>query len=200
MILLIDSYDSFTYNLYQLTGAFCKDIEVIRNDRLTLAAIEQMQPEAILLSPGPGRPENAGIIVEAIRHFHRHIPILGICLGHQAISVAFGGEVVSAKTIMHGKTSAITHSGAGLFTGIPQDAEVMRYHSLAVKKETLPACLDITAIAGDGEIMALQHKEFPVAGIQFHPESIGTPTGEQLIRNFLQFAAGKETVKGETTA
>ena len=200
MILLIDSYDSFTFNLYQLTGAFCRDIEVIRNDRLTLAGIEQMQPEAILLSPGPGRPENAGIIVEAIRHFHRHIPILGICLGHQAISVAFGGEVVSAKTIMHGKTSAIIHSGEGLFTGIPQDAEVMRYHSLAVKKETLPACLDITAIAGDGEIMALQHKEFPVAGIQFHPESIGTPTGEQLIRNFLQMAAGKETVKGDVMA
>ncbi len=200
MILLIDNYDSFTFNLYQLAGAVCGDIEVARNDSLTLSDIEQMEPEAILISPGPGRPENAGIIVDTISHFYRRIPILGICLGHQAIGIAFGGEVVPAKTIMHGKTSAITHSSEGLFAGIPQGAEVMRYHSLAVKKETLPECLEITAIAEDGEIMAIHHKEFPVAGIQYHPESIGTPTGEQLIRNFLQIAVGKEMAKGDVIA
>lgn len=191
MILLIDNYDSFTYNLYQQVGSFYKDIQVVRNDKITIAEIEEMKPACIILSPGPGRPEEAGIIVDVIQTFYKKIPILGICLGHQAIASAFGGDVIRAKEIMHGKKSMITHHKRGVFAHLPEHLEVMRYHSLAVDMETLPAELLVEAMTKDQEIMAISHKEYPVIGIQFHPESIGTKTGNQMIENFLQFAMQK---------
>ena len=191
MILLIDNYDSFTYNLYQQVGSFYKDIQVVRNDKITLAEIEEMKPACIILSPGPGRPEEAGIIVDVIQTFYKKIPILGICLGHQAIAAAFGGDVIRAKEIMHGKKSMITHQKRGVFAHLPEQLEVMRYHSLAIDLETLPAELRVEAMTTDKEIMAISHKEYPVIGIQFHPESIGTKTGNQMIENFLQFAMQK---------
>lgn len=186
MILLIDNYDSFTYNLFQQIGEFNGDIVVARNDCISIAEIEEMNPEAIIISPGPGRPENAGQCLNIIQHFYASIPILGICLGHQAIAVAFGGVVTAAKAIMHGKMSSITHSGEGVFIELPQPLEVMRYHSLAVEKDALPACFEIGATTKDGEIMAIKHKEYLVVGIQFHPESIGTKQGNVLIENFLR--------------
>ncbi|MGM9926170.1 MAG: anthranilate synthase component II [Bacillus sp. (in: firmicutes)] len=188
MILLIDNYDSFTYNLYQQVGAFYTDITVVRNDCVTIEEVEAMEPEAIILSPGPGRPEDAGICMEVIQAFHRHVPILGICLGHQAIAAAFGGKVIAAKEIMHGKASAVSHNGAGVFAELPQHIEVMRYHSLAVEKRSLPACLSIEAATADEEIMAIAHKDHPVIGIQFHPESIGTKDGAAMVKNFLRAA------------
>ncbi len=191
MILLIDNYDSFTYNLYQQVGSFYKDIQVVRNDKITIAEIEEMKPACIILSPGPGRPEEAGIIVDVIQTFYKKIPILGICLGHQAIAAAFGGDVIRAKEIMHGKKSMITHQKRGVFAHLPEQLEVMRYHSLAIDLETLPAELRVEAMTTDKEIMAISHKEYPVIGIQFHPESIGTKTGNQMIENFLQFAMQK---------
>ena len=191
MILLIDNYDSFTYNLYQQVGSFYKDIQVVRNDKITIAEIEEMKPACIILSPGPGRPEEAGIIVDVIQTFYKKIPILGICLGHQAIAAAFGGDVIRAKEIMHGKKSMITHQKRGVFAHLPEQLEVMRYHSLAVDMETLPSELRVEAMTTDKEIMAISHKEYPVIGIQFHPESIGTKTGNQMIENFLQFAMQK---------
>lgn len=188
MILLIDNYDSFTYNLFQQIGNFQPDIRVIRNDVMTLEEIEQLQPEAIIISPGPGRPEQAGKCMEIIQRYYNTIPILGICLGHQAIAAAFGGRVKAAKTIMHGKMSTIVHKSNGVFVDLPINLEVMRYHSLAVEKETLPDCLEIQAQTEDGEIMAIYHKDFPVIGIQFHPESIGTREGDKMIRNFLRIS------------
>lgn len=187
MILMIDNYDSFTYNLYQQVGHYYDDIKVVRNDKVTLSEIEELKPKCIILSPGPGRPEDAGVCVSIVNAFYQHIPILGICLGHQAIAHAFGGEIIGAKEIMHGKQSSITHRERNIFADLPQQIDVMRYHSLAVKAETLPNELVIEAEAADGEIMAIAHTRYPVVGIQFHPESIGTETGHIMIRNFLHY-------------
>ena len=187
MILLIDNYDSFVYNLYQLIGAVHPDIQVIRNDERTVAEIEAMAPKAIFLSPGPGKPKDAGICVQAVRHFAGKIPIFGVCLGHQAICEAFGGVVSYAARLMHGKTSQIRlDTTSHLFRGLPAAVQVARYHSLAAVRETLPASLRITAETEDGEIMAIQHNDYPVYGVQFHPESVMTPDGLDMIRNFLE--------------
>lgn len=187
MILLIDNYDSFVYNLYQLAGSIRPDIKVVRNDALTLQDIEQMQPDAIIISPGPGRPEDTGICLDAIRYFAGKIPIFGVCIGLQAICTAFGGAVSYAKELMHGKTSLTTaEPDSILFQGIRQPFPVARYHSLSASRPDLPECLRITAETEDGEIMALEHKEFPVYGVQFHPESILTPDGRQILENFFQ--------------
>lgn len=186
MILLIDNYDSFSYNLYQLIGAENDDITVIRNDEKTIEEIREMNPSHIVLSPGPGRPENAGICIEAVHAFAGKIPILGVCLGHQAICKAFGAEVSYAKSLMHGKTSVVKLDTSGtIFAGMEETAEVARYHSLAALKETLPDVLKITAETADGEVMAVEHTEYPVYGLQFHPESVLTPDGDKMIRNFL---------------
>ncbi|MES2122205.1 MAG: aminodeoxychorismate/anthranilate synthase component II [Chlamydiota bacterium] len=185
MILLIDNYDSFTYNLYQLVAKTHPNIRVVRNDAISLEEIALMKPEAILLSPGPGRPEDAGICIPLIQRFAPEIPILGICLGHQAIGAAFGAEVIKAPEIFHGKKGTIFHSRKGLFKGVPLPFTAGRYHSLVVKKETLPPVLAISAETPEGMIMAIQHTIYPCYGIQFHPESILTSHGELLISNFL---------------
>lgn len=185
MILLIDNYDSFTFNLYQYIGLFEDDIRVVRNDEVTVEDIEKMKPEKIIISPGPKAPKDAGICLEVIRRFYREIPILGICLGHQCIGEAFGGTVSYAKELVHGKQSEITHNEQGIFHGIPSSIKVARYHSLAVQSEDLPDCFEITAKTADGEIMAIQHKEYPVVGLQFHPESICTEHGKRMIENFI---------------
>ncbi len=186
MILLIDNYDSFTYNLYQYIGIFNSDVRVVRNDKITIEEIKNMQPERIILSPGPKSPKEAGICIEAVKQFYDKIPILGICLGHQCIGEAFGGTVSYAKKLCHGKQSEIRHNGKGLFAGINSPVKVARYHSLAVQKENFPDCLSITAAAEDGEIMAMEHREFPVYGLQFHPESVYTGHGKRMIENFLR--------------
>jgi len=187
MILLIDNYDSFSYNLYQMIGAVNSNIKVIRNDEMTIAQIEELSPDRIIISPGPGRPENAGIIVEAARTVCKKIPTLGVCLGHQAICSAYGAEVIYAKKLMHGKQSPIILTAESvLFKGINGNPLVARYHSLAVNEKTLPSFLEVTAKADDGEIMAVQHKEYPIYGVQFHPESIMTPDGMRMLRNFLE--------------
>ena len=186
MILLIDNYDSCVYNLYQLIGIITPDLKVIRNDACTVEEIEAMHPESIVISPGPGRPEDAGNILEGIRHFTGKTPILGVCLGHQAICKALGGVVTYAKELMHGKTSEIyTEADSTLFCGLESPVRVARYHSLAASEEELPGTLRITARTMDGEIMAVEHREFPVYGVQFHPESIMTPQGKLMIQNFL---------------
>jgi anthranilate synthase component II len=186
MILLIDNFDSFTFNLYQYLGELGEELMVCRNNQLTIEQIKELNPKAILLSPGPGKPEDAGICIECVRLLHKQIPILGICLGHQAIGAAFGGNIQRAKVIKHGKTSMITHNGEGLFNGLPEDFEVMRYHSLVIEKPGLPKELQSIAHSmDDQEIMAIKHKKYPVYGVQFHPESIGTPDGKQLLKNFL---------------
>lgn len=186
MILLIDNYDSFSYNLYQLVGEIEKDIRVIRNDEMTVAQIEKLKPDHIILSPGPGRPEDAGIIVDVVKTIH-DIPILGVCLGHQAICAAFGATVTYAKQLMHGKQSYVKFDVAcPLFRNCPEIAPVARYHSLAADAATIPEELKITAITADGEVMAVQHKKFPVYGVQFHPESILTPDGRQMLENFIK--------------
>lgn len=185
MILLIDNYDSFTYNLYQYMGIFEEEIRVVRNDQVTLEEIRQMQPERIVLSPGPKSPKEAGICMDVIREFYDKLPILGICLGHQCIGEAMGGTVSYAKELFHGKQSEIYHDGTGIFAGIPSPVKVARYHSLAVQSEDLPDCLEVTARTADGEIMAMQHKEYPMAGLQFHPESIYTEHGKRMLENFL---------------
>ncbi len=185
MILLIDNYDSFTYNLYQFMGIFTDDITVVRNDALTVPQIAEMAPERIVLSPGPKSPSEAGICIEAVQYFYERIPILGICLGHQSIGAALGGTVSYAKELFHGKQSVIKHSGSGIFEGVPSPLTVARYHSLAVQREGLPECLEILAETDDGEIMAMRHREYPVFGLQFHPESIGTEHGKKIIENFL---------------
>lgn len=186
MILLIDNYDSFTYNLYQLIGMCAKEVRVIRNDKLTLEDIEKLEPEAIILSPGPGRPEDAGICTEVIQRFYKTIPILGICLGHQAIVHAFGGEVIRANLVKHGKTSLLRHSGTAIFQYVKQPFTAMRYHSLVANKQTLPPMFEVLATSmDDGEIMAIKHHYYPLYGLQFHPESIATEEGKRLIEQFL---------------
>lgn len=186
MILLIDNYDSFSYNLYQLIGEIDPDIKVIRNDELTVDEIRQLKPQRIILSPGPGRPDDAGVIVEVAKNLGKEIPVLGVCLGHQAICAAFGATVTYAKELMHGKQSEVTFDTESvLFKGCPKKAPVARYHSLAADPETMPEVLKVTAVTDDGEIMAVQHVEYPIYGVQFHPESIMTPDGEMMIRNFL---------------
>ena len=187
MILLIDNYDSFTYNLYHQIAAQGPEVKVVRNDALTIEDIRAMQPDAIVLSPGPGTPSEAGITVDIIRKLYMEFPILGICLGHQAIGEAFGGDVVRANNIMHGKTSVLTYDKKGLFESFETEVEVMRYHSLIIQPDTLHSDFEVTAkSADDGEIMAIQHKDYPVFGLQFHPESIGTETGEQMVAAFLR--------------
>lgn len=187
MILLIDNYDSFSYNLYQLIGEICPDIKVIRNDEMSVSDIEKLAPDKIIISPGPGRPEDAGIIVEAAGSVCRKIPTLGVCLGHQAICAAYGATITYAKKLMHGKQSAISFSGnCPLFKGVPENAPVARYHSLAADPDSIPDCFTVTAVADDGDIMAVQHNEYPIFGVQFHPESIMTPDGRTMLKNFIE--------------
>lgn len=193
MILVIDNYDSFTFNLVQYLGELGEQLKVFRNDAITLSEIERISPAAIVISPGPGRPEHSGIIVEAIRQFAGTIPLLGVCLGHQAIGAAFGGEVVPAPTLMHGKTSEIFHDGRTVFDGLENPFRATRYHSLVVASAGLPACLEVSAWTADGTIMGLRHRELVVEGVQFHPESILTEVGKQLLRNFLTLALKPET-------
>ncbi|MBE6499792.1 MAG: aminodeoxychorismate/anthranilate synthase component II [Methanobrevibacter thaueri] len=186
MILLIDNYDSFAYNLYQLIGEVTPDIKISRNDKITTDEIEKLNPEAIILSPGPGKPENAGICIDIVEKFHNKIPILGVCLGHQAICAGFGGVVDHAKRLMHGKSSMISLDYDYIFKGLPSQINVGRYHSLSLDENTLPECLEIIAKADDdSEIMAVKHKDYNVYGLQFHPESILTPDGLTIIENFL---------------
>ena len=186
MILMIDNYDSFTYNLVQYLGVLGSEVEVHRNDKITLDEIETMKPERIVISPGPGTPQSAGITISMIERFHpKEVPILGVCLGHQAIGAAFGGRVLHAARIMHGKTSEISHDGKGVFRDLPDPITATRYHSLAVERKSLPSCLEVSAEAEDGEIMGLRHRQYPVEGIQFHPESILTKEGMNILRNFL---------------
>lgn len=187
MIILIDNYDSFSYNLYQLIGSVEPDIRVIRNDDCTVEEIEAMNPEAIILSPGPGKPKDAGICIEAIRYFKGKVPIFGVCLGHQAICEAFGATVGYAKELMHGKKKEIEKNGKGrLFAGMPEHFPAARYHSLAVEEETLPKELVVTARCEDGEVMAVEHEKYDIFGVQFHPESVMTPEGRQMIENFME--------------
>ena len=185
MILMIDNYDSFTYNLYQYVGIFTPDIKVVRNDEITIDEIEELDPDKIILSPGPKSPKEAGICMDVIKYFYKTKPILGICLGHQCIGEAFGGTVSYAKELFHGKQSMIEHSGNSIFTGIDSPIQVARYHSLAVQQEDLPDCLDVLARTEDGEIMAMRHRDYPIVGLQFHPESVFTQHGKRLIENFI---------------
>lgn len=187
MILLIDNYDSFSYNLYQYVGEINPDIRVIRNDEMTVEEIRELKPSHIILSPGPGRPEDAGIIIEAAKELGKEIPILGVCLGHQAICAAFGATVTYAKQLMHGKQSvAKLDTECPLFRGCPEKTPVARYHSLAADPDTIPEELTVTAVTEDGEVMAVKHRDYPIYGVQFHPESILTPNGKQILRNFLK--------------
>lgn len=186
MILLIDNYDSFTYNLVQYLFELGAEVEVVRNDQIDVAGIRARRPERLVLSPGPCTPSEAGVTLEAIRQLSGGLPILGVCLGHQAIGQAFGGKVVRAKSVMHGKTSPVHHDGSGLFTGISSPMQVGRYHSLAVEPATLPPSLAVTAWTDDGEIMGLVHREHPTVGVQFHPESVLTPEGKRLLTHFLE--------------
>lgn len=186
MILMLDNYDSFTYNLVQYLGALGQDIRVFRNDKITLAKIKKLKPKKIVISPGPGRPEDAGISVALIREFSAKVPILGVCLGHQAIGFAYGGRIVNAKKLMHGKTSMIYHNAKTIFKGIANPFEATRYHSLLVDRKTLPECLEIIAWTKEKEIMGLKHKEFPLWGVQFHPESVLTKSGKDILSNFLK--------------
>jgi anthranilate synthase component 2 len=185
MLLMIDNYDSFTYNLVQYFGELGQDVRVYRNDEIEVDAIAQLAPERICISPGPCTPNEAGVTLALIERFAGAIPILGVCLGHQAIGQAFGGHVIRAKALMHGKTSEIEHTGVGVFSGLPSPFTATRYHSLAVRRETLPRCLEVTAWTADGEVMGLRHKALPLEGVQFHPESIATEHGHELLRNFL---------------
>ena len=188
MILIIDNYDSFTYNLVQYFGIFTPDIQVVRNDKISIEEIEKLDPESIVLSPGPKSPTESGICMDVVRSFYDRKPILGICLGHQSIGAAFGAEVTYAKALFHGKQSRIKHDGSSVLTGIPDGIKVARYHSLAVQTETLPECLRVFATTADGEIMAMRHRKYPVIGLQFHPESIYTEHGKRIIENFVNGA------------
>ena len=190
-LLMIDNYDSFTYNLVQYLGELGAEIEVVRNDVLETEALLSRGAEGVVVSPGPGEPARAGVSIDVVRRFaERRIPVLGVCLGHQAIGVAFGGRIVRARSIMHGKTSKIEHDGRGVFTGLSQSFEATRYHSLVIEEASCPDMLDITARTADGEIMGVRHRELRVEGVQFHPESILTQVGKQLLRNFLDGCAG----------
>ena len=185
MLLMIDNYDSFTYNLVQYFMELGAKVEVFRNDKITLAGIEKLKPERIIISPGPGDPTGAGISCEVIKKFAGRLPILGVCLGHQAIGSVFGGKIVRANNLMHGKTSKITHDGKTIFKGLPNPFPATRYHSLVVEKKSLPDVLEVSATSEDGEIMGMRHKEHKIEGVQFHPESILTTSGKKLLENFL---------------
>ena len=189
MIFVIDNYDSFTYNLVQLLGQQGQTLEVARNDKVTVEEVAQGGASHLLISPGPGRPEGAGISVEAVRELGPKLPTLGVCLGHQAIATAFGGEVVCADRLMHGKVSRVYHDGQNLFQGLSNPFEATRYHSLIVKEDSLPDCLVVTAWTSDGEIMGLRHRDYPIEGVQFHPESLLTREGKRLLQNFVQFGS-----------
>ncbi|MGM9927976.1 MAG: aminodeoxychorismate/anthranilate synthase component II [Bacillus sp. (in: firmicutes)] len=190
MILMIDNYDSFTYNLVQYLGEMGEELIVRRNDEITIGEIEQMQPKYIMISPGPCSPNEAGISLQIIEHFAGRIPMFGVCLGQQAIGQAFGGDVVQAERLMHGKTSPVYHDGKTIFQDIPNPFQATRYHSLIVQKETLPSCLEVSAWTEEGEIMAIRHRELPIEGVQFHPESIMTEKGKELLQHFLQYYKG----------
>ena len=192
MLLMIDNYDSFTFNIVQYLEQMGEDVEVFRNDKITVDRIHALKPKVIFLSPGPGTPREAGITVDVVREFYKEIPIMGICLGHQSIGYAFGGEIVRAGRIMHGKVSPVHHDGKTIFAGLPDPFTAGRYHSLVVRPETLPSCLEVSARTAEGEIMGLRHKEYPVEGIQFHPESVLTPQGKRILRNFLKTTGRKE--------
>ena len=187
MLLMIDNYDSFTYNLVQYFGELGQDVKVYRNDQVTVDEIDKLAPDHIVISPGPCTPNEAGVSIDVIKAFAGKQPILGVCLGHQAIGQAFGGKIVHAKELMHGKTSMVHHNGEGVFKGLPSPFEATRYHSLVIERETLPDCLGITAWTDDGEIMGVRHKEYLVEGVQFHPESILSEHGHDLLRNFLSY-------------
>ncbi len=186
MILMIDNYDSFTYNLVQYLGELGAEVKVVRNDAITLDEIAALKPQKIVISPGPCTPNEAGVSVPLVRHFAGQIPILGVCLGHQSIGQAFGGRIVHAKTLMHGKISQINHVNSGVFRGLPSPYRATRYHSLVIERDTLPDCLELSAWTDDGEIMGVRHKTLAVEGVQFHPESIETEHGHQLLKNFLE--------------
>lgn len=190
MLLMIDNYDSFTYNLVQYFGELGQEVHTVRNDQIDLKAIAALNPQRIVISPGPCSPAEAGISVPVLQYFAGRLPILGVCLGHQAIGAAFGGRIVRARQIMHGKTSPVSHDGRGVFADLPSPYTVVRYHSLAIERESLPACLEVTAQTEDGEIMGVRHRHFAIEGVQFHPESIETEHGHKLLQNFL---AMKET-------
>jgi len=193
MIFVLDNYDSFTYNLVQLLGELGAELVVRRNDQVTVGEIEAMQPEAIVLSPGPGRPEDAGILLETIRHYSFNLPgkrpILGVCLGHQAIGAVFGGEVVSAPSLVHGKATEVLHDGKTIYEGLPRPFAAGRYHSLVVAANSIPAVLEVSATTADGVVMGLRHRDLPIEGVQFHPESILTPAGRHLLQNFLDMVS-----------
>ena len=196
MIVMIDNYDSFTYNLVQYLEELGATIKVFRNDRVTVSELETLAPAGVVISPGPGRPEFAGVSLEVLKHFSGKVPVLGVCLGHQVIAEALGGKVVAAKRLMHGKTSTISADGKTLYQGIRKPFQAMRYHSLAVSRENFPECLTISSESEDGEIMGVRHQEHPTEGIQFHPESIMTPIGKRLLRNFLQLTERWSEKKG----
>ncbi len=198
MILMIDNYDSFTYNLVQYMGELGAELEVYRNDKITLEEIEQRYPRKIVISPGPCTPAKAGISKDVVRRFAGKIPVLGVCLGHQSVAEAFGGEIIKAKKLMHGKTSMIQHDGKTIFKGLPDPFEATRYHSLSVNRKTLPDCFEITAESDDGEIMGIRHKELAVEGVQFHPESILTIHGKDLLKNFIDLPAEKVNAYEDT--
>jgi len=186
MLLMIDNYDSFTYNLVQYLGELGQSVQTWRNDEISIEQIEKLAPERIVISPGPCTPNEAGISVPLLRHFAGKLPILGVCLGHQSIGAAFGGRIVRSREVMHGKTSPVEHTSVGVFRGLPSPYTVTRYHSLAIERTSLPECLEVTAWTADGEIMGVRHREFPIEGVQFHPESILTEHGHALLKNFLE--------------
>jgi anthranilate synthase component 2 len=186
MLLMIDNYDSFTYNIVQYFGELGEDVRTVRNDEITLQQIADLNPDRICISPGPKSPKDAGVSVEVLKQFKGKLPILGVCLGHQAIGEAFGGNIIRAKQVMHGKTSKIAHTGVGVFKGLPSPFTVIRYHSLAIERASLPSCLEVTAWTDDGEIMGVRHKEFDIEGVQFHPESILSEHGHAMLKNFLE--------------
>ena len=194
MLLMIDNYDSFTYNLYQYLSELGADVVTVRNDKITLEDIEAMAPEGIIVSPGPSTPLEAGISNDVIRHFGADLPTLGVCLGHQCVGYVYGAKVDRAGEIRHGKTSMIHHDGKGVLSGLPNPFEAIRYHSLVVYPETVPDCLEVTAWTENGLVMGLRHKEYPVEGVQFHPESIMTPVGKQLLQNFLDQVSSRKAV------
>jgi len=195
MLLMIDNYDSFTYNLVQYFGELGEDIRVYRNDRITIQEIEALHPDRIVISPGPCTPKEAGISIEVIKHFAGRLPLLGVCLGHQSIGAAFGGEIVRAPRLMHGKTSMIFHDGKTIFHDLPNPFEATRYHSLVIRKETIPACFEISAWTDQDEIMGVRHKDFLIEGVQFHPESILTKDGKDLLKNFCKYNSVNEVTE-----